>query len=64
MKETIEIPDDWYKEHTIPELITLRDDFIDINGKLECTCDNCLDVTRCGCAYDAYNTNGDCLLSK
>jgi len=28
------------------------------------TCDSCHLVNKCRLAFDAYNTNGDCLLSK
>lgn len=28
------------------------------------TCDDCPNARRCNCAWDAYNTGGDCLASK
>ena len=40
---------------------TLRE----VNGHdEEMTCDNCSWAACCTCAWDLYNTNGDCLLSK
>jgi len=64
MIENIEIPDEWYREHTVPELITLRDNFIYVLHNWEYTCYKCLNVTKCALAYDAYNTNGECLFEK
>lgn len=64
MKETIEIPDGWYKKQTIPKLLEARELFRKEQGSAECTCDYCIDVTRCSLAYDGYNTGGDCLLAK
>ena len=28
------------------------------------TCDNCKDVAICTCAFDPWNTRGDCLAEK
>jgi len=28
------------------------------------TCFNCIDRDTCDCAWDIYNTNGDCLAAK
>jgi hypothetical protein len=28
------------------------------------TCDSCDEVSKCEYAFDAYNTNGDCLADK
>ena len=64
MKKVVDIPDGWYKKNTMPELIESRNSFMRENGDAECTCDFCLDVTRCALAYDGYNTQGDCLLAK
>lgn len=60
----IEEKDEWYQGRGIKELLPLRQEFFEHNETCECTCDTCLDATRCSCAYDSYNTNGDCLLSK
>jgi len=35
-----------------------------LNFKLKCTCIDCPDNSRCPAAFDPYNTNGDCLMSK
>lgn len=56
--------DDWYMPRGIIELLPLRQDFFENNEPCQCTCDTCIDVTRCSLAYDFYNTNGDCLLYK
>jgi hypothetical protein len=32
--------------------------------KEDLTCNNCPDKATCHYAFDAYNTNGDCLTSK
>lgn len=29
-----------------------------------CTCNDCPDKDSCNCAFDLYNTQGDCLASK
>lgn len=64
-KEIIDIPKPWYLKRGIIELLPIRKDFFTFHGELaKCTCDTCIDVTRCSLAYDAYNTEGDCLLSK
>jgi hypothetical protein len=57
------VPTQLYKERTVPEIIKMREDFLkeDIG---ECTCDKCLCVMFCQCAYDFYNSQGDCLLAK
>ena len=39
------------------------------NGSSKCskkvfTCYGCPEVPNCKCAYDNYNTNGDCLMGK
>lgn len=34
------------------------------NIDLKFTCDNCTDRNICGCAYDCYNLDGDCLMNK
>lgn len=28
------------------------------------TCDDCTQKETCPCAFDAYNTDGDCLMEK
>lgn len=30
----------------------------------DCTCAECPEVKTCKCAWDPYNTNGDCLAGK
>jgi len=37
---------------------------IDLAAPGSFTCDTCSDAPRCDLAFDAYNTNGDCLASK
>lgn len=61
----LEEKDRWYQARGIKELLPIRDSFFEYHGKqATCTCDKCIDSTRCSCAYDAYNNNGDCLLAK
>ena len=63
-KITIDIPDQCYTALPVPKLIERRNAFLQDHPVEPCTCDSCLDVTRCALAYDDYNTAGDCLLSK
>lgn len=62
-KEVVDITDQFYQKRGVKELLPLRETFFKHNQG-ECTCDYCMDVTRCALAYDGYNTDGDCLLSK
>jgi len=44
-------------------LVMLREALTDLPlGEL--TCDNCATAPKCSLVFDAYNTNGDCLLEK
>jgi hypothetical protein len=63
-KEIVDIPDGWYHKRGVKELLPLREDFLKKTRNAVCTCDTCIDVTRCDLAYDMYNTDGDCLLEK
>ena len=45
---------DWFTKASKPYGWTL----------IDCTCEDCPDVKTCDCAYDTYNTGGDCLASK
>jgi len=42
----------------------IRYGYIDDGDILEFTCDTCFDMPTCICAYDLYNTHGDCLMEK
>ena len=70
-------PDDQYtyvKPRSFAELLRVRKDTIDHherNGYDEFykwdrtfTCDHCISVHKCVFAFDAYNTDGDCLAEK
>jgi hypothetical protein len=63
-KEQIDIPDPYYHKRGIKDLLPLREAFLKYHEGATCTCDTCIDVTRCKLAYDLYNSSGDCLLSK
>jgi hypothetical protein len=43
---------DWMKQHG------------ETNGEIVFTCDTCRFAPCCELAFDGYNTDGDCLLSK
>lgn len=62
-EEVIDIPDGYYLKRGIRDLLPLRESFLK-EMQTVCTCDTCIDVTRCKLAYDLYNSSGDCLLSK
>ena len=66
-------PDGWIRKAPLSraELAQLRQENVDfmeerglgpIDGVF--TCDSCNDAPICKLAFDAYNTNGDCLMSK
>lgn len=61
---TPNVPKPWYKKQGIETLLLLREQFKKEFPKTKCTCDYCIDVTVCNLAYESYNTDGDCLLSK
>lgn len=61
-----DFPKKWITERTMQELMELRKAtlFYFNNDEVVFTCDTCLDFYRCHCAFDAYNTEGDCLMVK
>ena len=64
MREVVDIPDGYYYKRSLVNLLKLREEFMKENKNVLCTCDYCIDVTRCGCAFDEYNVEGECLLVK
>ena len=45
-------------------VIRRNSEFVKYDVNQVYTCDNCVLANRCSLAFDIYNTNGDCLLSK
>lgn len=60
----LEIPQEWFRKHSVVELIKIRTEYYNDPDNEECSCDHCIMATICSLAYDRYNTNGDCLLEK
>lgn len=44
--------------------LTPEQEMMDRLGKTVFTCHKCCDKNSCRFAFDAYNTNGDCLMAK
>lgn len=62
---------DWLNPMTPEELAEYRKQQIEWARKLivfgstpEFTCDNCVHANKCTLAFNAYNTDGDCLWEK
>lgn len=49
---------------TFAELAVFRENTVRTYGNVDLTCDHCARAFRCQWAFDAYNTNGDCLDDK
>lgn len=49
---------------TFAELAVFRENTVRAYGNVDLTCDHCASAFRCQWAFDAYNTNGDCLDEK
>jgi len=54
----------WQKNWTEEEFSRIQERFKSENPGEKCTCDGCCDKKICSCAYDFYNTQGDCLYGK